>query len=244
MGNLDTVGRPWVLEPSVEDLAALLQEAAASPEQRHVRGAAGRLAAESLSWEYVAGLYAERLAALGDSTEPLARLSPREAFALTEDVALAVLAEPAWRGADRLGELLSAWSAATDRATSACLYLLADPAVDGSPGELEAHVLAAAARTGADLEACADINVLMEPMAGDRDARIHAAMNAYVQLGHTYAGRDELARSAGNRMLSLAPGQAGISLSAWLADTLGLRPAQPDDLGERPLGSAVTSAPT
>jgi glycosyltransferase involved in cell wall biosynthesis len=220
VGNLDTVGRPWVLEPSVADLAALMQEAASHPEQRRARGVEGRLAAESLSWEHVARRYAERLAALAASTEPLARLVPREAFALTEDVAFAVLAEPAWRGADLLGELLSAWSAATNRETSACLYLLADPAVDGSPAELEAHVLTAAARTGANLETCADINVLMEPMAGDRDARIHAAMNAYVQLGHPYAGRQELARSAGNRLLSLATGQTGISLPEWLADTL------------------------
>jgi hypothetical protein len=220
VGDLDTVGRPWVLEPSVEDLVALLLEAASRPEQRRARGAAGRAAARSLPWDRVAGLYAERLAALGSSTARLARLAPREAFGLTEHLALRVLAEPAWRGSDLLGELLSAWSAGTVRETSACLYLLADPAVDGGPEELEAHVLQAAARTGADLEACADINVLMEPMTGDRDTRLHAAMNAYVPLGHHYAGRHELARGSGTRVLSVATGQTGISLTEWLADTL------------------------
>ena len=48
-----------------------------------------------------------------------------------------VLATPAWRGADRLAELLQQWCAATTPATSACLYLLADPRVDGAQQELE-----------------------------------------------------------------------------------------------------------
>ena len=68
-----------------------------------------------------------------------------EPFPLTEDVALRVLATPAWRGDDRLGELLAQWSAATTRSTSACLYLLADPATDGDPPEIEARVLGATA---------------------------------------------------------------------------------------------------
>ena len=226
MGNLDTVGRPWVLEPSVDDLAALLQEAATSPEQRRARGAAGRLAAESLSWDHVAGRYAERLAALGASTEPLARLAPREAFALTEDVALAVLAEPAWRGADWLGELLSAWSAATDRETSACLYLLADPAVDGSPAELEAHVLAAAARTGSRSRGLRRYQ-RAHGADGGRSRRSHPRRHERLRAARSPLRRPRTSwrASAGNRVLSLAPGQAGISLSEWLADTLR-RPAR------------------
>ncbi len=56
------------------------------------------------------------------------------------DGAPAVLATPAWRGDDDLPALLRAWMAAP---SGACLYLLADPATDGEPAALEAHVLAA-----------------------------------------------------------------------------------------------------
>src|SRR5262249_48261753 len=88
------------------------------------------------------------------------------------------------------------------RDASACLYLLADPAVEGTPEQLEQCVLQAAAATGADLEACADINVLMEPLTADRDARLHAAIPLYVPLHPAAAGHARLARAAGGEVLA------------------------------------------
>ncbi|HEX5146555.1 MAG TPA: glycosyltransferase, partial [Conexibacter sp.] len=79
-----------------------------------------------------------------------------EPWPLAEPVELRVLASPAWRaepgGAiDRLPELLAQWCAATTPAASACLYLLADAAVDGAPEAIERRVLDACAAAGADL---------------------------------------------------------------------------------------------
>jgi hypothetical protein len=127
---------------------------------------------------------------------------------MIEDVAVRVLATPAWRGEDRLGDLLAQWSAVTRPDTPACLYLLADPGVDGSPQELESRVLTAAQSAGADLEACADINVLMEPAQPGRDERLHAAVDAYVVLHPACAGHERQARRAGTAVL--APAQAAI----------------------------------
>jgi hypothetical protein len=207
--TLETVGRPWILQPSLEHLVELLRTArAATPEERRARGSAGRAAAESLSWDHVAAMYAERLAALAADTRPLARVSAGlDAFPLPEDVDLRVLARPAWRRVDALGELLLEWQTATTPATSACLYLLADPEVDGSPEELEAFVLDAAARSGADLEQCADINVLMEPATPDLDARLHAAMDAFVVLHPGRAGDERLARAAESAVLAPGSGE-------------------------------------
>jgi hypothetical protein len=111
---------------------------------------------------------------------------------------LRVLATPAWRAEDRLGELLAQWCATTTPATRACLYLLADPGVDGTPEQLEARVLGAAAAAGAAIDCGADINVLMEPSSPGRDARLHAAVDAYVPLHPACAGHARLAREAGN----------------------------------------------
>jgi hypothetical protein len=136
---------------------------------------------------------------------------------LTEDVELRVLATPAWRSDDRLGELLAEWVAATVRETSACLYLLADPGVDGEPTELENRVLSAAAEYGANIDAGADINVLMEPTRPDRDTRLHAAVDAYVPLHDACAGHRRLATEQNNVVLELGVGQ--------LAGLLESRPA-------------------
>jgi glycosyltransferase involved in cell wall biosynthesis len=207
--TLETVGRPWLLQPSLEHFVELLRTAhAVGPEERRMRGEAGRTAAERLSWDHVAALYAQRLAALAADARPLARVSAGcDAFPLSESACLRVLARPAWRGADALGELLLEWQTATTPATSACLYLLADPEVDGSPEELEAFVLDAAARSGADLEQCADINVLMEPATPDLDARLHAAMDAFVVLHPGRAGDERLARAAESLVLTPGSGE-------------------------------------
>jgi hypothetical protein len=99
--------------------------------------------------------------------------------------------------------LLAQWCAATTSATSACLYLLADPAVDGAPAAIEQRVLAACKASGADLDAAADVTVLLEPATAERDARLHAAMDAYVPLHPACAGHERLARATGSSVLPL-----------------------------------------
>jgi len=130
-----------------------------------------------------------------------------EPFAFERDHGLRVLATPAWRGADRLGELLHEWGQATGRTTDACLYLLADPATAGDGSEIERRVRRAAELAGADLEACADIEVLIEPMSADRDERLHQSVNAYVPLHPACSGHVRLAASAGTAVLDLGTGQ-------------------------------------
>jgi glycosyltransferase involved in cell wall biosynthesis len=126
-----------------------------------------------------------------------------EPWPLAEQVDLHVLATPAWRGADRLAMLLAQWCAATTPATSTCLYLLADPAVDGAPAAIEQRVLAACEASGADLDAAADVTVLLEPATAERDARLHVAMDAYVPLHPACAGHERLARATGSTVIPL-----------------------------------------
>ncbi len=137
-----------MLEPDAAHLVRLLREAdAASDEELVARGRAGRAAAERFSWDAVAARYEERIAGLADRRPRSAGAADTaEPFPLAEDVSLQVLATPAWRAEDRLSDLLAEWARATTPASSACLYLLADPAVDGAPEALEARVLAAAAQ--------------------------------------------------------------------------------------------------
>ncbi len=115
----------------------------------------------------------ERLRALPARTPLLARTNLPEPFPLSEDVDTRVLATPAWRGTDRFAELLADWQEATTSATSSCLYLLADPRIDGDHSELETRVLAAAAASHVDIDRYADIYMLMEPLRADRDTRVH-----------------------------------------------------------------------
>ena len=68
---------------------------------------------------------------------------------------------PAWRGTDRLGELLAAWAQAAPAGADACLHLLADSRTDGTLDELADRVMAAAAAAGVDLDAVADIDLLV-----------------------------------------------------------------------------------
>jgi glycosyltransferase involved in cell wall biosynthesis len=150
---------------------------------------------------------AERLLALVARPPLAADAAAAKPRTLDEDVALRVLATPAWRSSsttpERLPELLAQWCAATSSATSACLYLLADPAVDGTPEELEARVLGAAARGGAALEDAGDINLMMEPFTVERDAGLHAAADVYVPLHAACAGQERLARAAGSAVVTL-----------------------------------------
>jgi glycosyltransferase involved in cell wall biosynthesis len=206
VGGFDTVGRPWVLEPDAGHLAELLREVAADPAARAQRGAAARAAAESYGWEEVAARYGARIAALAVKS----RIAPIQAREFEEDAAVRVLATPAWRGADRLAELLCEWVAAGERTRGACLYLLADPRVDGSSEELEARVLA----TGVELDGAGDITVLL---AGpEEDHGVHAGMDAYVPLHDACAGHERMALAAGRRVLALD----GESLAGFLAEAL------------------------
>jgi glycosyltransferase involved in cell wall biosynthesis len=146
---------------------------------------------------------AARIAALANRPPRIADpacATPRE---LEEDAQVRVLATPAWRGTDRLPELLAQWCAHTTRDASACLYLIADPAADGAPEELEQRVLQAAAQARADLDACADVNVLIEPLTAGRDAALHAAIPLYVPLHPACAGHERLARATGGEVLAL-----------------------------------------
>jgi glycosyltransferase involved in cell wall biosynthesis len=193
------VSDPWVLEPELDHLVELLREAERDTEGRRLRGRAARAAAEAFSWDAVAARYRGRIEALIGRTPKLGR-GELEPFPLSEDARVRVLATPAWAGGDRLPELLSDWSDHTSPADSACLYLLADPAVAGEPEQIEALVLGAAERGGADLEACADINVLIEPLRADRDERVHLAMSAYVPLHAACAGHVRMAVAAGSQI--------------------------------------------
>jgi len=175
-------------------------------------------------WTEIPADAGARLRALAAAPPRAADPAAAEPWPLAEDVALRVLATPAWRGAagrDRLPKLLAQWCAATDPGTSACLYLLADPAVDGAPEAIEQRVLAACADAGADLEAAADVTVLLEPATAERDARLHAATHAYVPLHPACAGHERIARATGSTILPL-DGSA-------LADALGrlAPPARP-----------------
>jgi hypothetical protein len=206
--SLDTVGRPWVLEPEVEHLAELLLEAGGDPGERARRGAAARAAAESYGWDAVAALYGERIAAL--AARPRVQGLDSGPYPFEEDVAVRLLATPAWRGSDRLGELLRQWTAATSgSAVSACLYLLADPRVDGSPEELEAHVLA----TGVELEGGADVTVAMEAVDAAGAQSLHASVNAYLPLHPACEGHSRMALASGTPVLDLDDG----SLARFLA---------------------------
>jgi glycosyltransferase involved in cell wall biosynthesis len=194
--HLETIGDPWMLEPDPAHLAELLR-AAADADDRAARGAIGRSAALHFGWERIAGLYADR-------ARGLAARAPRVAASdRVLDGAPSVLATPAWRAADELPALLDAWKRAP---AGACLYLLADPATDGTPAELEARVMAAAA--GIDLDACADVTILREHAVPGRDTALHAAADLYVPLHGACAGH---VRLAGEGVVAPA------DLGAWLA---------------------------
>jgi glycosyltransferase involved in cell wall biosynthesis len=212
--HMPTAGRPWMLDPDLDHLVELLCRAAADPSELRRRGAAARLAAERWSWDAIAGRYAERLRALAASAASLARLATVDPWPFERPAALRVLATPAWRGADALPALLAEWCTAAGPGDDASLCLLADPETDGSPEELEAHILAAAARAGVGLDGCADIEVLMAPGDPGRDERLHAAADAYVPLHGACAGHERLARWAGNHVLALGRGE----LAAHLRD--------------------------
>jgi hypothetical protein len=227
--RLATAGVPWVLEPREAHLVELLREAAADRGERERRGTAGREAALAYSWERVAAGYAVRMALLRRRRPLLAGPAVAEAYPFEGGASMRLLAAPAWRGGDRLGELLAEWCASDARGQDASLVLLADPLIDGTPAELEARVLEAAAMAGADLESAGDINLLMEPLSAERDRRLHAAVDGYVRLHEAAPGHDRLAVEQGNELLEPSSGR----LAALLArrDDVRARSARPSGSG-------------
>jgi glycosyltransferase involved in cell wall biosynthesis len=199
-----TAGAPWMLEPDAGHLAELLIAATGDADGRTRRGRAAAEAARALSWDAVAAAYRERIEAL--ATQPLRSAAPDPgALEFDGDAGTRVLATPAWRGQHRLGELLAAWASAAPAGSDACLHLLADSRVDGTPDELAEMVMEAAEAAGVDLEAVADIDLLVRPLAaGDDDRLLHAGVDAYVPLHPACDGHVRHARAAGTAVIDPA----------------------------------------
>jgi glycosyltransferase involved in cell wall biosynthesis len=202
VGDLPLAGEAWMLEPDRDALVTLLREVAqAGGEERARRGAAARAAAESLGWDAVAARYAQRLHALSERPARIAQVP-----AVELDIAGAarprLLAVPAYRGSDELAALLGAWAEAAPSGTPGTLVLVAEPARDGTPEQIEAHIVTAAATAGIDLDHCADIEVRFLHATPGRDAALHAATDAFIPLHPASTGHTRLALTAGNTILT------------------------------------------
>jgi glycosyltransferase involved in cell wall biosynthesis len=202
VGDLPVAGEAWMLEPDRDALVALLREVAdAGEEERDRRGAAARGAAATLGWEAVAARYAERIGALSERPARIAQIP-----AVDLDLAVAtrprLLAVPAYRGHDDLAALLGAWAVAAPAGTPGTLILVADPARDGTPEQVEAHIVVAATTAGVDLDHCADIEVRFLHATPGRDVALHAATDGFVALHGASAGHARLAQAAGNTILT------------------------------------------
>jgi glycosyltransferase involved in cell wall biosynthesis len=209
VGTLETITPPWMLEPDHGALVRALRDVAVDPGERRRRGARGRTAAEAYSWDAIADQYADRIARLA-RREPRTA-GPVEPMVLPGAPERVLLATPAWRGKDRLAELLRAWAVAFPATAPVGLYLLADPDVDGSPERWEAHVLSAADEAGINLAACADVAVLDHAMHGRDAERVHRAVHGYVALHPACGGHLRTAR-----MLDVSVVEPNaVSLIAW-----------------------------
>ncbi|MET0604797.1 MAG: glycosyltransferase [Baekduia sp.] len=220
IGDLPVAGEAWMLEPDRDALVALLREVAdASEEERARRGAAARAAAATLGWEAVAARYAERIGTLSSRPPRIAQL-PAVDLELAAATRPRLLAVPAYRGRDELAALLGAWAAAAPAGTAGTLILVADPARDGTPEQVEAHIVAAATAAGIDLDNCADIEVRFLHATPGRDAALHAATDGFVALHGASAGHTRLAEAAGNAIVT----PDAESLVAFLAAPMAQAP--------------------
>jgi glycosyltransferase involved in cell wall biosynthesis len=210
-----TASSPFMLEPDIEALRDLMLEADRDGEGRRLRGLAGREAAGRLTWDAVAALYRERIAILA-ARPPRALSEPAAPFPLEGDAGAKLLAMPAWLGEDRLGDLLLAWTMATRPGQSACLYLIADRRLHGAGDHLADRVMAAASNAGADLDAGADITIVVQPLRPGLEPALHAAAGGFVRLHGADAGAARDAARAGNVVLEPDTDQIG----AWLAAAL------------------------
>jgi glycosyltransferase involved in cell wall biosynthesis len=203
ISGMPLAGDGWMLEPERDALVALLRAAAAAgAEERARRGAAARRAAAAYGWDAVAARYAARIHGLGARPPRLARTPEVDLAFEAGAVGPRLLAFPAYRGADRLAELLAAWAAAAPGGTPATLVLVADPARDGAPEAVEGHIVAAATAAGVDLDRCADIEVRFLHATPGRDAALHAATDAFVGLHGACEGHARRARAAGHPVLA------------------------------------------
>ena len=144
-----------MLEPDRDALVALLREAAdAGAQERARRGAAARAAAAALGWDAVAARYAERIRAL--ATRARAHRPPRARPRRSTAPVRACSRSRPTAAADELAALLRAW-ARPRRPARPDLYLVADPARDGTPEQVEAPHRRRGAAAGIDLDHCADI---------------------------------------------------------------------------------------
>jgi glycosyltransferase involved in cell wall biosynthesis len=213
IGDLPLAGEAWMLEPDRDALVELLRESAEVGEaERARRGAAARAAAATFGWDAVAARYAERIGALSTRAPRIARL-PGLDLGLADAARPRLLALPAFRGSDDLAALLGAWAAAAPAGTPGTLILVADPARDGTPEQVEGHIVAAAAAAGVDLDGCADIEVRFLHATPGRDAALHAATDGFVALHGASAGHARHARAAGNALVTPDAG----ALRAFLA---------------------------
>jgi glycosyltransferase involved in cell wall biosynthesis len=221
VGHFRTTQAPWLLEPDVASLVALLREAASDPDGRAARGRVAAEAARALSWDAVAARYRARLEAIRDRPSRLAETGTTE-LQFEEEVDVRVLAAPAWRAEDDgIAELLSAWAEATSPADSACLYLLASTQADGKPEAVLEQVSAAVARAGIDLESAADVTILVPPFGADDDATMHRGVDAYVSLHGGADGHIREALCAGNGVLE----PSAESITGWLRGVSNIRRA-------------------
>jgi len=218
--GMDTAGFPYSLDPDTAALRRILLEVADDVAERTRRGAAARTAAQAHHWHGVSLRYAERITELA-SRPPLHARSSRPSIQLDPPAPAALLATPAWLGEDRLGDLLAAWTHSTAPGEPACLYLLADPRVHGDQAACTDRVLLAAAQTGADIEAGADITILLPPLRDDTAARIHRAATGYAPLHAACEGHLRLADAAGNPVVEPETD----AVRAWLASVHALRAA-------------------
>ena len=212
-GRWATAGWPWMLEPDPGHLRELLVEAVAGADARAERGRAARAAAAALSWDEVAGQYRARIAAL--AARPPRHAAPDPAPLELEEARMRLLATPAWRGHDRLGDLLAAWVTGVAPGHGACLYLLADPRTAPGEAQCEARVMRAAQEAGVSLDDAADIVILSHPLAGGDGPRLHAGVDGYVPLHPACGGHERLARAAGRPVIE--PDAA--ALAAWSGAT-------------------------
>jgi glycosyltransferase involved in cell wall biosynthesis len=218
VSGMPLAGEGWMLEPDRDALVALLREAAGAGEQERARrGAAAVAAAAAYGWDAIADRYAARLRALAARPPRIGRV-PEVDLGFTDAAAgPRVLGVPAFRGTDRLAELLGAWAAVAPAGTPATLVLVADPDRDGPAEDVEGHIVAAATAAGVDLELCADIEVRFLHGRPGRDAALHAATDAFVALHGASEGHARRARAAGHPVLEPEAAALGAFLAAHAA---------------------------
>src|SRR5262249_62372045 len=99
---------------------------------------------------------------------------------------------------------------------SSCLYLIADRRLHGAGEHLAGRVMAAAAAAGANLDAGADVTIVVQPLRPGLEPALHAAARAFVRLHGADAGAARDAALAGNAVLEPATG----AIADWLATAL------------------------